>query len=109
MSIELPSDYIAYIEGDGVSEGFTDGEPGYFMLWHPDEIEASNISLNISTYAPGFLGFGSDGGGELLAFDSTGAVFMLPMVGMEPKYAQKIGDSWSEVAQRIRKDAGASS
>src|SRR5258708_578988 len=103
MSLALPDDYLAYIEGDGVSEGFTDGMPGYFQLWHPDDIEASNASLEIPTRAPGFLGFGSDGGGELLAFDSVGAVFMLPMVGMEPKYAKKIANSWHEVSQRITK------
>ena len=73
MSIALPNEYIAYIESDGVSEEFTEGLPGYFALWHPDEIEANNKDLQVETYAPGFLGFGTDGGGELLAFDSTGA------------------------------------
>jgi len=101
MSIALPSDYIAYIEGDGVSEEFTEGLPGYFALWHPDEIDTNNKELQVETYAPGFLGFGTDGGGELLAFDASGAVFMLPMVGMEARYANRIADSWHEVAQRI--------
>ena len=96
MSVDLPNDYLAYIEGDGVSEGFTDGLPGYFMLWPSDEIEASNAAIDVPTLAPGFIGFGSDGGGELLAFDSAGAVFMLPVVGMAPKYAKKIGNSWNE-------------
>lgn len=93
MRIDLPDDYIAYLEGMGVAEGFTEGLPGYFALWHPDEIEASNRDLEIATCAPGFLGFGTDGGGELLAFDGSGAVFMLPMIGMEPQYANKIANS----------------
>ena len=101
MQIGLPSDYIAYLEGTGVAEGFTEGLPGCFALWHPDEIEASNRDLQVATYAPGFLGFGTDGGGELLAFDGSGAVFMLPMIGMEPQYATKIAKSWREVTQRI--------
>ncbi|MGB8355024.1 MAG: SMI1/KNR4 family protein [Chthoniobacteraceae bacterium] len=105
MNLNLPLEYISYIETDGISEGLTDGMPGYFILWHPDEIESNNTSLKIQTYAPGFLGFGSDGGGELLAFDASGAVFMLPMIGMAPKYAQKIGNSWKEIEQRIIKNS----
>ena len=101
MRIDLPNDYIAYLEGMGVVEGFTEGLPGYFALWHLDEVEASNRDLQVATYAPGFLGFGTDGGGELLAFDGSGAVFMLPMIGMEPQYANRIANSWREVAQRI--------
>lgn len=101
MSIPLPNDYIAYIEAKGVSEEFTEGLPGYLALWHPDEIEANNKDFQVETYAPGFLGFGTDGGGELLAFDASGAVFMLPLIGMEPRYANRIADSWHEVAQRI--------
>jgi len=104
MKIELPSDYLAYIYGDGVSEGFTDGEPSYFELWHPDDIESSNVSLQVQELAPGYLGFGSNGGGELLAFDQAGSVFMLPMIGMETKYAKKIAASWNELSLRIRKE-----
>ena len=105
MSTHLPDDYAAYIDGSGVSEGFTDGPPGYFQLWHPDEVESRNAAMQVQTLAPGFLGFGSDGGGELLAFDVAGAVFMLPMIGMEPQYAKKIADSWSEVCERITQRA----
>jgi len=101
MNIELPNEYVVYAETDGVSEACTEGNPGYFALWHPDEIEANNQNLDIASRAPGFLGFGTDGGGELLVFDATGAVFMLPLVGMEPKHAQRIADSWNEVVQRI--------
>ncbi len=103
MTIELPPDYVAYLEGDGVSEAVTSGDPGYFQLWHPDEIEEMNQKIGVPTYAAGFLGFGSDGGGELLAFDQSGAVFMLPMIGMEAKYAKKIADSWTEIQTRIEK------
>jgi hypothetical protein len=101
MTTELPADYIAYVEGDGVSESATEGDPGYFQLWPPEEIEEMNRKIGVPTMAPGFLGFGSDGGGELLAFDKTGAVFMLPMVGMEAKYAKKIADSWARIQERI--------
>jgi hypothetical protein len=105
MSIDLPDVYVAYLQGGGVAEEFTEGLPGYVALWHPDEIETNNRDLQVETCAPGYLGFGTDGGGELLAFDASGAVFMLPMIGMEPRYANKIADSWLEVAERITRHA----
>jgi hypothetical protein len=37
----------------------------------------------------------------MLAFDSIGAVYMIPFVGMEPEEAQKIAGSWREVVSRI--------
>lgn len=105
MSIELPIDYWDYLESDeAVSEGFAEGLPGYFVLWHPDEVEKNNAELNVATLAPGFVGFGSNGGGEMLAFDAKDAVYCLPMIGMESRYAQKVADSWSEFRKRIRNE-----
>ena len=85
MSIAVPPEYIAYVEEGGSAEAFTDGLPGYFELLHPHEIEEKNSELDVARHVPGFIGFGTDGGGQLLAFDATGAVFMLPLVGMEPQ------------------------
>ena len=103
MKIKLPADYIEYIETDGISEGFTEGEPGYFQLWPPDEIQSMNRSLQVQENAPGYIGFGSDGGGELLAFDKAGAVFKLPMVGMSAEDAIRIADSWAQISKRVHK------
>jgi hypothetical protein len=91
---------LAYLE-EGSDVASTSGEPGYFQLWHPDEVEELNQSYRVPEHAPGFLGFGSDGGGEMLAFDAAGAVFKIPFVGMAPKEARKIASSWDEVAARI--------
>jgi len=105
MNVALPNEYLSYIEGDGVSEGFTTGLPGYFALWPLDQIKSRNHDYEVPRYAPGFIGFGSDGGGELLAFDASGAVFMLPLIGMEPQYANRIAESWNEVLLRITAQA----
>ena len=100
MTVQLPAPYLVYLEG-GADVASTEGAPGYFQLWPPDEILEMNRSYRVAEYAPGFLGFGSDGGGEMLAFDRDGAVFMLPFAGMAPKEAKKIASSWSEIAARI--------
>jgi hypothetical protein len=101
MKADLPRDYLDYVEGDGVDAAFTEGDPGYFQLWPPDEIEKWNKEYRVEEYAPGFLGFGSNGGGEMLAFDRNGSVFMIPFVGLSVEDAIKIGVTWSEVASRI--------
>jgi hypothetical protein len=65
-------------------------------LWPLDKIEQYNREYQVPQYAPGFICFGSNGGGELLAFDDQGAVFCIPAIGMEPKYATPVADSWSK-------------
>jgi SMI1/KNR4 family protein SUKH-1 len=103
MSVALPDDYREYLESDqAVAEGFTEGFPGYFMLWSREEIETANTELEVGSLAPGFLGFGTNGGGEMLAFDSNGAVYCLPMIGMEVRYAKKVASSWTEFRSRIK-------
>ncbi|SKB00476.1 SMI1 / KNR4 family (SUKH-1) [Prosthecobacter debontii] len=99
----IPEALIAYRRTGGAEFAFTDGAPGYFQLWPENEIQQWNLDYQVSEYAPGFIGFGSDGGGEMLAFDKTGAVYMIPFIGMSPEDAQKIAESWSEIAQRIEK------
>ena len=55
--------------------------------------------------APGFLAFAGNGGGEVLVFDATGAVYTLPLIGMEPQYAIKIADSLAEFADTFELDS----
>jgi len=87
MRPSIPADFLGYVQGEGVDASSTQGDPG--DSYHVDE------------NAPGFVGFGSDGGGEMLAFDGSGAVYMIPFVGMCVGDAKKIASSWNEVAARI--------
>lgn len=102
MDPRIPASYMAYITSGALAEGSMDGEPGYFVLWPLDEIAQNNADVEIEKYAPGFVAFGGNGGGELLAFDHTGAVVMLPMIGLEAQYANKIAKSWEDFEKRIR-------
>ena len=102
--LQLPKDYLSYISAGGCDSGFTSGDPGYFQLWAPDEVDGLNRDYRAQEFAPGFVGFGSDGGGEMLAFDAAGAVYMIPFIGGGSKDAKKIASNWSEVAARISTD-----
>ncbi|MYM84140.1 hypothetical protein GTP44_19570 [Duganella sp. FT50W] len=103
MLPSLPSAHVDYINAKGPFECFTsdDAEPGYVVLWALDEIPKSNSDVEIEIYAPGFVAFGGDGGGELLVFDSSGAVFMLPMIGMEPDCAIRVAETFEEFISRF--------
>lgn len=102
---DIPAEYEAFLEAHGVFEGFTtgDGQPGYVALWALDDIPGNNADIEIQEYAPGFVAFAGDGGGEVLAFDAFGAVFALPLVGMEPRYAIKVAGSFGELEERFEK------
>jgi hypothetical protein len=99
----LPDEYLRYCAGDGPREGGLSVEPGWFQLWAPAELEQLNSDYHVQEFVPGFLGFGSNGGGELLAFDSQGRVFMIPFVPMTAEEAKPVADSWSEFVEKIER------
>jgi hypothetical protein len=103
MEVSLPSEYRAFLARHGSFEGFLTGEasPSYIELWSLDDLPDNNRDIQIAEYAPGFLAFASDGGGEVLAFDATGAVYMLPLIGMAPEAAMKLTGNFSELADRF--------
>jgi hypothetical protein len=101
MEDKVPIEYQEYLKAHGAFEGFTRGKPGYIALWRIEELQSSNADIGIQELAPGYLAFAGDGAGEVLAFDVSGAVFMLPLIGMEAQYATKIASSFRELADRF--------
>ena len=97
----IPDDFVQYLESGGPREAFTSDEPGYFSLWKLEEIPKNNLEAEVAEFAPGFIGVGTNGGGELIAFDCSGEVFLIPMVGMDPEDAERIASNWQEVVLRI--------
>lgn len=99
----IPPDYINYFDGNGPKEGALRVVPGWFQLWAPDQIEKLNQDYEVKKFAPEFLGFGSSGGGEMLAFDEHGAVFMIPFIGMTSDQAAPVAGSWRKFIEKIEK------
>ena len=83
-----------------IDEGFVEGEllvePEWYVLWRPEEIEEFNRDYQLSEYAPGFVTFGGNGGGELLVVNALGEVFYMPAIGMAPDTAVKIASNLQE-------------
>ena len=99
----LPAEYADYFASGGAIEGALAVDPGWFQLWSPDEVQQMNENYHVLEFAPGFLGFGSSGGGELLAFDTEGRVVMIPFIPMSPEHALPVANSWSEFVERIER------
>ena len=83
-----------------IEEGFVEGElsaaPEWYILWRPEEIEEFNHDYKLAEYAPGFITFGGNGGGELLVVNEQGEVFYMPAIGMAPYTAIKIAKNMQE-------------
>ncbi|WP_143133033.1 SMI1/KNR4 family protein [Pseudoduganella namucuonensis] len=103
MALTVPQEYLEYIRAHGIFEGFTsdEAEPGYIELWAPEAIPANNRDIEVESLAPGFLAFAGNGGGEVLAFDAAGAVYMLPMIGMASDYAVQVANDFESLAERF--------
>lgn len=99
--LAVPSEYQQYIESYGAFEGFTSGEPGYIELWSLAELPGNNADIQIQELAPGFVAFAGNGGGEVLAFNASGAVFLLPLIGMAPNSAVPVAGSFAELVARF--------
>ncbi len=83
-----------------INEGFVEGElsvkPEWYVLWQPEELEEFNQDYQLSDYAPGFVAFGGNGGGELLVVNDASEVFCMPAIGMATDQATKIASSLTE-------------
>jgi len=86
---------------------FADGGEGfigarYIRLWRVEELIERNQKH--SQYAPDLFLIGSNGGGEAYAFNlgaAGDAIYQVPFIGLDPKDALKVADSFDLFVPRI--------
>jgi hypothetical protein len=94
----LPEDYKSFLLEHNGGDGFV-GEH-YLILWKAEELSKFNDSYEVSKYAPGFLIFGSTGGGDGFAFDTRTSpypVVRVPFVGMRAEDGLHVAESFNEL------------
>ena len=96
MDIEAIKQVLRSWLEEGYLEGELSAEPEWYVLWQPEELEEFNRDYQIAEYAPGFLTFGGNGGGELLVVNEAEEVFYMPSIGIAPESAIKIANSLQE-------------
>ena len=98
--VELPGEYLAFLRYSNGGAGELDIEPGWFQIWPAEEVIEANRELEVEANIPGYFGFGSNGGGELLAFDTRTpnpwGVYMVPFIPMEEAEAVKVTSNFVE-------------
>ncbi len=102
MAIELPEEYKRYLV-TGLTEGGLAVDPGWYQLWPLDRVAEYNKGYQIEEFAPGFLAFGSSGGGEIFAFDAQHRIYMIPAIGMSPEEAELVAETWQDFERAIER------
>ena len=102
---ELPEEYLALLRYSDGGDGVLGLEPGWLQLWSSTDVLENNKDYEIEEYIPGFFGFGSSGGGELLAFDTRRGkpwkIVMIPFVPMSAELAIVIAQDCEEFIRAI--------
>ncbi len=96
---------LEYLRSGGRRACELEASPHLCEFWEEAHLERNNLEYEFPRYAPGFCGFASSGGGELLAFSPTGAVVSLPAIGMEPAVATAVAPEWHAFVAMLRSAA----
>ncbi len=110
--IELPNEYLSLLKFSNGGEGDLGIEPGWFQLWPVEEVLKLNEAYEVSEWYPGFFGFGSNGGQEMLAFDTRlgtpFTIYMIPFMSINIDNAIRIAPDFTHFAMalgRVLEDA----
>lgn len=100
----LPDAYLAQVREDDSAEGDLAVDPGWIAFWPAADVARHNAGYRVSEFLPGFLGFGSNGGGELLAFDTRAhpwRVCMIPFIPMDETEAVEIAPDFETLSRHF--------
>jgi hypothetical protein len=104
LGVVLPKEYIEFLLHANGGEGVI-GDNAYLVLWRVEDLPEINAGYQVQIYAPGFVMFGSDGGGEAFAFDMRSQVkgiVMLPFVGMAVDEIQHVAHNFWHFLEQLR-------
>ena len=107
LGVCLPADYRAFLLRANGGEGFI-GFP-YVILFGIGQVPELNIGYEVNEYVPGYLLFGSNGGGEAFGFDRRNGgweVMMIPFVPLEWEYARPVGNSFGAFMETLLASRG---
>lgn len=103
LNLQLPEGYVQFLLGRNGGDGII-GTDFYAILWRVEELKSANDEYHAAEYLPGLLLFGSDGGGEALAFDmrsETNAVLSVPFVGMDLDVAEVLAPDFDAFLDEV--------
>ncbi len=106
--IDLPNAYLTLLMFSDGAEGVLGIEPGWFQMWPAAHVMEYNRGYEVAQRIRGFFGFGSSGGGELLAFDTRmpppWKIYMIPFIPMQEEQAICIADDFEAFIHAMGKE-----
>jgi hypothetical protein len=104
-SVSLPAEYLDLLAESNGGEGDLGLEPMWISFWPAEEVLSLNADYEVAQCLPGFFGFASNGGGELIAFDMRGKapnpIVMVPFIPMRFDHVVQICSSFEELKKLI--------
>ena len=98
----IPSELREYHESGAALNGELGIPPWHCEFWPLSQVEFHNELYQVPANAPGYLGFGTSGGGEMYAFSPRGDIVCLAFVGMSPGEELAIAPSWAVFRGMLR-------
>lgn len=102
MKPSAPAELLAYYRAGKALICDLEERPFYCFFWPESKLDALNDGYRVPIYAPGYFGFGSDGGGEMIAFSPVGSVVCVPFIGMKATAAYQLAPSWAAFESILR-------
>jgi hypothetical protein len=93
----VPSAYVELLRTESGAEGDLGIAPGWVQIWPAERVLEFNASHRVAEFLPDFVGFGTNGGDELLAFDTRSApwgIVRVPRIGMWQSGAIKLASDF---------------
>ena len=103
-SIPLPAAYLEFLRRCNGGEGDFAAQPLWISFWPAEQVLELNRGYEIDRYFPRFFGFASNGGGELLAFDTRDGepypVVMIPFIPLDVEESIVVAADFDDVLSR---------
>ncbi|WP_457098154.1 hypothetical protein [Lysobacter sp. P5_B9] len=102
MTTSVPTGLIDYYASGKSLVCELDANPYLCEFWPQGELGTYNLEYQVPEYAPGYFGFATNGGGEMLAISPVGSVVCLPFIGMDASAANTVASSWAAFVDMLR-------
>jgi hypothetical protein len=99
LETSVPAVLLAYHRRGGPLSLELDCQPFACEFWPVALLGTYNAEYRVSRYAPGYFGFGTNGGGEMFAIAPDGRIVCVPFIGMSPEAELYVAASWADFEQ----------
>ena len=107
-SISLSPAYLTLLRATNGGETFvvdSDSDDAFYLvLWHSADVITCNDDFEVTSKAPDHFAIGTNGSGELLAFDrrrNDEALYMLPAIGLTGDAAILVAPSFDQILLKL--------